>query len=124
MSRLASLFLALVLSCLSSAYAQSGPAQLEGPAGKSASIMTYADSDGKTRGRKLLVADLAFPIRVFEETPTGMVRIRHADEDYWVAIEDFKVKRAVVADCNIISERVTTGAARGANEGCAGVKRK
>lgn len=124
MLRLATLSLALILFCPPSAFAQSGPAQLEGPAGKSANIMTYADSDGKQRGRKLVVSELAFPMRVFEETPTGMVRIRHADEDYWVAIEDFKVKRAVVADCNLVSERVTTGAGRGANEGCAGVKRK
>ena len=114
----------LVLSTSLTALAQSGPAQLEGPAGKQANITTYTDSDGKQRGIKLSVTELAFPIRVFEETPTRMARIRHGDVDYWVAMEDFRVNRAVNAECNIVAERVPTGAGRGANEGCVGTKRK
>lgn len=114
----------LLLLTSSPAFAQSGQAQLESPVGKPSSITTYLDSDGKQRGTKLPVSELIFPIRVFEETPTRMARIRHGDTDYWVATEDFRVNRAVKADCNVVAERVPAGSGRGANEGCVGSKRK
>lgn len=123
MMKLLAALLALHLYGLPSAFAQSGPAQLDGPAGKQASIKTYTDAEGKQRGKKLPVTELAFPLRAYEETPTGMVRIRHADEDYWVALEDFRVKRAITADCNVVAERISTGAGRGANEGCVGTRK-
>lgn len=104
--------------------AQSGPAQLEAPSGKQMSINTYADSDGRQRSGKLPVAALIFPIRVYEETPTGMLRIQHAGENVWVAREDFRVHRNVKADCNVVMERISTGADRGANEGCSGIRKR
>lgn len=107
-----------------SALAQSGPLQLERPASRKPSITTYADADGKQRAGQLTVAELHFPLRVFEETPTGMVRIQHGEKNYWVAGEDFNIRRSVQADCNVAMARITTGADRGANENCAGVKKK
>ncbi|HYD97426.1 MAG TPA: hypothetical protein VEC01_19040 [Noviherbaspirillum sp.] len=116
--------LALALCCVPPAFAQSGPKQLESAAGKRTAVTSYADSDGRQPGKKLPVAELAFPLRVYEETPTGMARIRHGGEDYWVALEDFNFNLAVQADCNVVSVNVTAGATRGANERCVGVKRK
>lgn len=107
-----------------SVLAQSGPLQIEGTARKVAEVPTYADSDGKKRAQPLAVSKLQFPLRAFEETPTGMARIRAGDADAWIALEDFKVSRNVQADCNFVMPTTTTGANRGANEGCVGTKKK
>ena len=98
--------------------AQSGSLQLEGPVGSKAVITTYTDSEGLEKGTKLAVAELSFPLRVFEETPTGMLRIRHKEGEYWVASEDFRVRRNVKASCNFAMDRIKVAADRGANEGC------
>lgn len=98
--------------------AQSGGIQLEGAAGTNPTITTYTDSEGLKKAAKLTVAELTFPVRVFEETPTGMARIRHNGVEYWVASEDFRVRRSVQASCSLAMVRVNTGADRGANEGC------
>ncbi|HJV86301.1 MAG TPA: hypothetical protein VJ698_12580 [Noviherbaspirillum sp.] len=115
---------ALVICCLPSVFAQSGPKELAGPAGKQSAVTTYVDSDGRQKGKKLPVAELAFPLKVWEETPTGMVRIKHGGEDYWVAIEDFNYKQAIQANCNVVSANISVGAGRGANEHCVGMKNK
>ncbi len=106
------------------AWAQMGPMQIEATARKVTEVPSYTDADGKKRAKPIPIASLQFPIRALEETPTGMARIATAGGDAWVALEDFKVNRDVKADCNFVMTTTTTGASRGANEGCAGTKKK
>ena len=97
--------------------------QAEGLVGKSGRLVHFTDSDGKTRKGELKLAPANFPLRVFEETPTGMVRLQIDKVDYWVAGEDLRIKRPTQAACLFAAKKVITAADRGANEGCAPVKK-
>lgn len=104
--------------------ATAGPAvvQATGIQSRSGKLKHFADADGVKLVGELTAAAVAFPLRIYEETDKGMVRVQVGGKDHWVAAEDLKILRPTNAACMTAPQKVATAADRGANEGCS-VKR-
>lgn len=82
----------------------------------------YPDADGKGESAPLSVKDISFPLKVFEVSEAGFVRVKIADTDVWLDRKQIRIPpESMVATCLTVDRAnaaLVSGGIRGANSGC------
>ena len=90
--------------------------------GTRSELKAYLDADGKSAPATLYVKDITFPLKVFETSEAGLVRVKVAEKDVWLDRKQVRIPpEALIANCRTVDQRnadQVSGGIRGANSGC------
>ena len=91
------------------------------PMGTRSELKAYADADGKSAPATLYVKDITFPLKVFETSEAGLVRVKVAEKDVWLDRKQIRIPPELVVSCMNVDQKnaaLVSGGIRGANSGC------
>jgi hypothetical protein len=89
--------------------------------GTRSELKAYADADGKSAPATLYVKDITFPLKVFETSEAGLVRVKVAEKDVWLDRKQIRIPPELVVNCTNVDWKnapIVSGGIRGANAGC------
>lgn len=91
------------------------------PMGTRSELKAYADADGKSAPATLYVKDITFPLKIFETSEEGLVRVKVAEKDVWLDRKQIRIPPELLANCLTVDHKnanQVSGGIRGANSGC------
>lgn len=90
--------------------------------GTRSELKAYPDADGKSAPATLFVKDIPFPLKVFEISEAGLVRVKIAEKDIWLDRKQIRIPpETLTVNCTTVDQKNATlvsGGIRGANSGC------
>ena len=90
--------------------------------GTRSELKAYSDADGKSAPVTLYVKDITFPLKVFETSEAGLVRVKFAENDVWLDRKQVRIPPEIKeANCTNVNQKniaMVSGGIRGANSGC------
>lgn len=90
--------------------------------GKRTTLSMYSTSDGSGERQQIELKDIAFPLKIFETSDAGYLRVKLAGKDVWLDRKQVKVPpEKLESSCltvNRANASLVSGGIRGANEGC------
>ena len=89
--------------------------------GARSELKAYPDADGKSAPATLYVKDITFPLKVFETSEAGFVRVKVAEKDICLDSKQILIPPELIVTCTNVDQKNATlvsGGIRGANSGC------
>ncbi len=90
--------------------------------GKRTTLSVYSTADGSGERQQIELKDIVFPIKVFETSDAGYLRVKLAGKDVWLDRKQVKVPperlESTCLTVNRANANLVAGGIRGANEGC------
>lgn len=90
--------------------------------GTRTALKAYSDADGKGQPSMLNVKDITFPLKIFEISEAGFVRVKVDNADVWLDRKQVRVPpESLAVSCLTVdqaSANLVTAGIRGANSGC------
>ena len=85
-------------------------------------LKAYPDAEGRSEPATLNVKDISFPLRVFEISEAGFVRVKVGDADVWLDRKQVRMPPiSLEVSCSTVdtaNAKLVSGGSRGANTGC------
>lgn len=90
--------------------------------GTRVALKAFTDADGKSETTPLSVKDITFPLKIFEISDSGFVRVKVLDKDVWLDRTQIRIPpESLQVNCLTVdksSANLVTAGIRGANSGC------
>lgn len=90
--------------------------------GTRVALKAFTDADGKSETAPLSVKDITFPLKIFEVSDSGFVRVKVANKDVWLDRTQIRIPpESLHVNCLTVdksSANLVTAGIRGANSGC------
>ena len=89
--------------------------------GTRSELKAYPDADGKSAPGTLYVKDITFPLKVFETSEAGLVRVKVGEKDVWLDRKQIRIPPELIVTCTNVDHAnasMVSGGIRGANSGC------
>ena len=85
-------------------------------------IKAYSDADGKSSPETVQVKDITFPLKVFETSEAGLVRVKITDKYVWLDRKQIRIPpESITVSCTNVDRAnasLVSAGIRGANSGC------
>lgn len=85
-------------------------------------LKSYSSPDSKSEGLPIAVQDITFPLKVYETSDNGFLRVKIGSKDIWLDRRTVRIPaESLEANCltvNRANANLVSGGIRGANEGC------
>ena len=89
--------------------------------GTRSELKASPDADGKSAPATLYVKEITFPLKVFETSEAGLVRVKVAGKDVWLDRKQIRIPPELIVTCTNVDHAnasLVSGGIRGANSGC------
>lgn len=107
---------------LMTAIAAHAQGQVTSAMGKRKVLTAYADAGGTKEITQLNVADIAFPLNIFEVSDAGYVHVKISGQTIWLDRKQIRIPpESLEVSCLTVDRtnlNLQAGATRGANAGC------
>jgi hypothetical protein len=106
---------------LAAAFGAQAQGMVTSAMGTRSELKAYADADGKSIPATLSVKDITFPLKIFETSEAGLVRVKVAEKDVWLDRKQIRIPPELIVTCTNVDQKNATlvsGGIRGANSGC------
>lgn len=107
---------------MAAAFSVQGQGMVTAAMGTRTALKAYSDADGKSQPALLNVKDISFPLKIFEISEAGLVRVKVENQDVWLDRKQVRVPpESLAVSCLTVdpsTASLVSAGIRGANSGC------